>query len=266
MLNKVKSRFSGKKVIIALTAVVAMVSCKKEDVTTTAVTVAPTVTKSLAKFSRVYDNGTPETVNYTYDAQGRIATIKNDNRTETFDFVSATSLVVTERFNSNNNLATTKECTMNEKGYVTKIVVKNSVGTLQGTYDYNYNADGYSTNYKVTYPSGSTMEFVYVITDGNAVSSKLYYDNVLSNRDEITYDNTKTNKTQIGIAYYWPVPNLFGKCTKNMMAESKTYDAAGTLTWHTQSTYDMDAVGYPTKQTINFILQGKQGVNTFTYQ
>ena len=139
-------------------------------------------------------------------------------------------------------------------------------GTITFAYDYIYNADGYTTSQKGTYANGSTYEIVYIITNGNVVSSKLYYDNVLSSNNEFTYDNTKVNKTHFGIGCYWNVPNLFGKSSKNMMVESKNYNTSGTLTWHTQSTYDMDGDGYPVKQTTNYILQGKQGVNTFTYQ
>jgi hypothetical protein len=256
-----------KKVIIAFTAIIAMASCKKENVTPTPdPTPIPGATKNMTKFSRVFDNGTPDVYEYAYDAQGRVAAIKDADRTNTFDFVSAASLVVTERFNSDNSVAAIRECTMNEKGYVTKIVIKNAVGSLQGTNEYSYNAEGYVTNYKLTYLNGSTMEMVYVISDGNAVSLKQYDNNVLSSSAEFTYDNNRINKTGFGITYYWSVPNLFGKCSKNMQIENKAFNAAGTLNWHTQSSFEFDAAGYPTMQTINYPLLGKQGVNTFSYQ
>jgi hypothetical protein len=256
-----------KKVIIALIAIVAMASCKKENVTTVETpTPVPTVTKNLLKNVWVINNGTPETSIYTYNAQGKITELKEDTRTTTFNFVSATSLLTTELKNADNSVANTKECTLNDKGYLTKMVIKNPAGAVTLTYEYTYNTDGYMTNQKGTYANGSTLEFVYLITNGNMVSSKLYYDNILSNNTEYIYDNTKINKTQFGIGGYWNVPNLFGKSEKNIITESKTFNSSGTLTWHTQSTYEFDVDGYPTKQTVNYLLTGKQGVNTFTYQ
>jgi hypothetical protein len=254
-----------KKVFIALTAIIAMASCKKENVATV-VTPPVTSAKKLVKSTYVYDNATPETEIFNYDAQGRIATIKGDESTETFEFLSASSLVVTERFNNNNAVAAIRECSLNDKGYITKIVVKNSVGNISGTYDYIYNADGYMTNSKLTYPSGNTSETIYVISDGNMVSSKLYQNNVLSNNSQNTYDVTKVNKTGLSYANYWSLSNCFGKSAKNLMSESKSYNAANTLTWHVQFSYDIDADGFPIKLTSNYLLQNKAGVDTYVYQ
>lgn len=254
-----------KKMIIAALGIVMLASCKKEKVSPAAVPV-PAANKNLIKFTNVVDNGTPETETYTYDANGRIATLKDDDYMETFNFVSASSLVVEKRTNADNSLLNTKECTLNDKGYVTKIVIKNSVGTLQGTYDFSYNADGYMTAQKLTYPSGATVDQEYEISNGNTVSSKLYYDNVLNASRTITYDNTKTDKTQLGFAYYWQVPGLFGKGSKNLKSEFKQLNTSGTLTFHAQYSYELDAAGYPTKQINNYLLTGKQGVYTFIYQ
>jgi hypothetical protein len=258
-----------KKLIIALTAIVTMASCKKENVTTAAApdpTPIPGVTKTLVKTSYVYDNGAPDAQYYTYDAEGRIATIKDDTRTTTFNFISAASLVATERKNSDNSIISTKECTINEKGFVTKIINKSPGGALILTYDYTYTADGYVSATKITFASGSTTEDVYTIADGNVVASKRYYDNVLSSNSEYSYDNTKVNKTRMSLQSYWNVPGLFGKSSKNMWIEYKTINTSSTIIWHSQSTYEFDADGYPTKQTVNYVLQGKQGVDTFTYQ
>jgi YD repeat-containing protein len=258
-----------KKVIIALTAIIAMASCKKENVTTVVTPIpVPTVTKNLAKYTNSYDNATPETEIYTYDAQGRIAEIKKDDRTVTFNFVSATSLVETQRWNTNNNIIVTQEYSINDKGYVTKIIKKSPAGVPYFTLDYTYNADGYMTSQKGTYDNGSSFETVYVITDGNVVSSKNYTDNILTSDIIFSYDNTKMYKTGFNYNFggNWRVKNLFGRCSKNMLNEYKYFNASGTLTYHLQFAYELDTDGYTVKQTANYVLQGKQRVNTFSYQ
>jgi hypothetical protein len=258
-----------KKLIIALTAIVAMASCKKESITI-APTPEPTpivaVNKNMVKSVRVFDNGTPQTEDFNYDAQGKIVTLKNDNRTSFFNFVSASSLVVTEKNNADNSLYRTYESTLNDKGYVTKIVIKNAAGIFVYSYDFTYNAEGNIINQKSTYPNGSTIEEIYVIVDGNPISSKLYYDNVLSNSREYVYDATKVDKTKLSFTGYWSIPGLFGKSPKNLRLEFKDFNPSGTLTWHSKMSYDIDADGYPVKQTTDFILQGKLGVTTFSYQ
>jgi YD repeat-containing protein len=256
-----------KKVIIALTALVAMASCKKEDVTTAVTpTPVPSVTKNLVKYTNSYDNATPETEMYTYDAQGRIAEIKKDDRTVTFNFVSATSLAETQRWNTNNDIIVTQEYTINDKGYVTKIIKKSPAGIPYFTYDYTYNADGYMTSQKGTFDNGSNFETVYVINDGNVVSYKDYQDGILKGNVIYNYDNTKINKTGLSYSGYWNLKKLFGKSSKNMVSEYKYFNASGTLTYHLQFAYELDTDGYPVKQTANYVLQGKQRVNTFIYQ
>ncbi len=254
-----------KRVFIALTAVIVMASCKKESVTSV-INTTPTGTKKLAKTIDVYDNGIPEANTYTYDAQGRIAVIKEESRTYTFNFVSATTLLATEKKNLDNSLSQTYECTLNDKGYITKMLFKNPSGAVIYSYDYTYNADGNITSQKGTSPSGSNYETVYVLANGNLVSSKLYYDNVLSQNREHTYDINKINKAGIGYSFYWNVPNLFGKGSKNMLVEYKSFNTSNTLVWHAQFTYNMDADGYIVKQNTNYVMQGKQGVITYTFE
>jgi hypothetical protein len=253
-----------KKLIIALSAIIAMASCKKENVPDPAV---PAVNKMLAKVNYVYDNGTPETDDFTFGMDGKITSIKTNDRTHTFNFISAASLAVTERANSSNAIISTRQCDLNDKGFVTQIVVKNAAGVVSGTYNYTYNADGYQTGNKLTYPNGDTWEDVYTYTDGNIVSVKTYKNSVLNDYTDITYDNTKTNKTQLtNYADYWDLPNLFGKGAKYLKSEMKRYTASGVLTFHIQYTNELDADGYLLKQTNNYVLTGKQGIFTYTYK
>lgn len=250
-----------KNLFIALAAIIALASCKKENVSNPA-----TGSKTLSKTSYVYNGNTPETEEFTFGANGKIVSIKENDRTHTFNFVSATSLEVTERSNSNNSILNTRHCVLNDKGFVTQIVVKNANGTISGTYDYTYNAEGYQTGRQLTFPNGDIYNNEYSYADGNLISSKTYKNNVLNSYTNITYDNTKANKTRLNFwSSYWNVPGLFGKETKYLMSETKGYNNSNTLTSHDQYTYELDADGYPLKETRNYVLTGKLGVKSYTF-
>jgi Domain of unknown function (DUF4595) with porin-like fold len=257
-----------KKLLIVLSAATVFASCKKEDAIMPLTTVTPTstVTKKLTKNVYVYDTDAPQTAAYTYDAQGRVSVYKQQNSTTTFNYVSASLMIATDRSNTDNSVMGIRDCELNAMGYVTKILVKNLAGEITYTYQYTYNTDGYMTSRKGTYPNGSNHEIVYVISGGNAVSSKLYYENILDSHSEYTFDNTKFNKSDFTHGSYWYSHGLFGKRSKNLMSEIKTHNASGTLTWHALVTFEMDADGYPVKQTSVFPLQGKQAVDTYTYE
>lgn len=252
-----------KKVIIALTTIVTMVSCKKENVV---IPTNPAATKVLVKSNYVWDNGTPEINEFTYDTVGRISMQKNQTRTYTFNYVSATSLIVTEKKTIDNSLHQTQECTLNEKGYITKMIFKNPGGNVTYTYNYIYNSDGYVTRLEGVGTVGGGYEVDYTIVNGNAISSKNYNNGVLNYSGEYIYDNSKINKTTGGHAGYWPSPTLFGKRSKNLLIDYKAKNPAGAITWHTQYAYEMDATGYPAKLTTINVLDSKQGVETYIYQ
>jgi hypothetical protein len=175
--------------------------------------------------------------------------------------------VVTAKNNSDNSLYRTYECTLNDKGYVTKMIMKNPAGAVTYNYEYTYNADGYLIKQIGIFGNGSSdYEFEFTIVNGNAVAVKNSNGGVFNYRGEYTYDNSKLNKTPGGHGGYWQSYTLFGKISKNLVTEYKSFDASNTVTWHTKSTYDMDADGYPVKETTNNVLQGKQGVETYIYQ
>ena len=145
--------------------------------------------------------------------------------------------------------------------------MKNAAGALYYTYDFTYNTDGYLTNQKGSYAGGGTdYEQDYTIINGNAVSMRSYNNTGLSYTGEYTYDNGKLNKTPGGHGGYWQSYTLFGKRTKNLLKEYKSFNPSNILTFHAQYTYDMDADGYPVKQTTKDILRNEEGVDTFIYQ
>jgi Domain of unknown function (DUF4595) with porin-like fold len=252
-----------KNLFFVLGALVVLASCKKDSSENPA---TPGSTKKLVKATYVWDNGTPEIDEYTYDAQGRISTKKDETRTYTFNYVSASSLIVPVTKNSDNSLEQTLECTINDKGYVTKIAFRNLTGNVFYMYTYAYNADGYIIRVEAIPATGTGYEVDYTVVNGNVVSSIYYNGGVLNRSGHYTYDNSKINKAPGSIGGFWQVNGLFGKGPKNLISEYKTINPAGTLTWHSQLTYTVDANGYAVQVINKNVLQGKQGVDSYIYQ
>jgi hypothetical protein len=254
-----------KKIILVLSAAIFFASCKKDSSVVPDPT--PGVTKKLMKATYVYDNNAPEIDMYVYDGQGRLSVATEDTRNETFDYVSATSLIVTQRKNADNSLIQTKECTLNEKGYITKIVFKNPAGVHTYTYDYTYNPEEYMVKVKGSNPTNNSFyETEFTIIDGNMVSSKAYFDGVLTYNREYIVDPTRVNKGTYDYENYWDGTTMFGKKQKNLLKECKIFDMSGTLTWHTKNNYEVDGDGYPVKITTDYILHGTKSVETNIYQ
>lgn len=254
-----------KKLIIAVTVILAMASCKKENSMPNPVP-TPAVEKKLVRDAFGGINETPSITNYTYDAQGKISSIVNDSWTFTFDFATRNSLVITARKTADNSFQGTDECTLNDKGYVVKIVSRNKAGAVVRQTDYMYNTDGNIINKKWSDAAGNDIEHVYTVTNGNMVSYQTFSHGNPGWKYQYSYDNSKMNKAQ---AYYtgeWAVKNLFGKGSVNLVKEIKALDATGNVTWHTEYNFETDAEGYPVKEASKNVSSGLQFVKTYTFQ
>lgn len=146
------------------------------------------------------------------------------------------------------------------------MVFKNTAGATSHTYEFTYDTEGYLVNKKGITPTGTVTDLQYNIVNGNIVNTKTYHDGILSRTDEYTTDYTKANKIMQVPGAYWIGTSYFGKPLSNLWKEIKSTNAAGAVTWHTQINYEMDAAGYPVKTMTNFLLDGKQSVQTFNYQ
>jgi len=144
--------------------------------------------------------------------------------------------------------------------------MKNPAGAITFTYEYTYNVDGFMSAKKGIYPNGSNVEVIYTYADGNLVSYKLYYDNVLNSQVDYTYDKTKVDKMPMGSGGYWNVIQVWGKGSKNLVTEIKTRDTSGTVTWHRQMAFELDADGYTIKITGTDMFSGKKGIDIYTYK
>lgn len=250
-----------KKILFVLSAAIFFASCKKDS----SVNSFSGETKKLMKTTYVYDSYPAENTSFTYDAKGRVSVIAEDDYTESFNYISATSILVTERNNADNSVKRTKECTLNEKGYINQIIFRDPAGVQTYSYNYTYNAEGYIIK-QIGQGVGGNTEFEYTITNGDVVLAKLYYDGVLNYTGHYFVDENKLNKCQFGYGGYWSTTELFGKPSKHFLKEYKSINPSGTTTWHTKYDYEIDANGYPVKLTTDYILSGTKGIDTYTFQ
>ena len=270
MLNVIRAiRIAiGSIIVIAmgLTIVMGMASCSKGNALTPALaTQSPVIaTKKISQISYSYNGSASENESMTYDAQGRLATYIEDDRISSFAYTSGTKLEVTRRKKSDNSIDRIYDCTMNSQGAITEMLFKEN-NIIKYTYLFEYNSDGYLTKIKGINP-GYIYEEFFEIVDGNATSSKLYYDGVKSSNRQYFTDNTKPNKTFFNTWSYWPSATLFGKTSKYHLKEFKDFNMSNTLTWHSKYIIETDPHGYPVKITTDFILQGTKGITNYSFQ
>jgi len=269
MLNVIRAiRITiGSIILIAmgLTIVIGMASCSKENaLTSVPATQSPVIaTKKVSQISYSYNGTASENEIMTYDAQGRLSTYTEDDRTSSFAYSSATKLEVTRRKKSDNSIDRIYDCTLNPHGAITEMLFKEN-NVIKYTYLFEYNSDGYLTKIKGINP-GYTYEEYFEIVDGNVASSKLYYDGIQSSNRQYFPDNTKPNKTFFNTWSYWPSATLFGKTSKYHLKEFKDFNMSNTLTWHSKYIIETDPQGYPVKITADFILQGTKGITNYSF-
>jgi hypothetical protein len=264
--NNLKTHFMKQVFVVMLVAFI-FTACKKEKGITPEPIPPVATEKKLIKMQSNYSNGSAESENYSYDAQGRLSTTLNDSYREAFDYKSATQIIVTARKVSNNELISTKECTLDAAGRIVTIIMKSSAGAEIYRYDYTYNAEGYLVLEKGSKPGNpNEFRFEYNVVNGNIISAKGYFDNVLSENSDYKVDGAKLNKSQMSYSGYWYSNTLFGKPNKNLIVEYKNFNTAGTLKWHSQTNYELNSDGYPVKYTKSYPLTGFIENTTLTFE
>lgn len=241
-----------------------LASCKKDNVPGQPSPQEQATTKKISKSVYIYNNEPAEVEQLTYDAAGRPATYTNDSKKEVFDFKSPTKLLVTRYKLSDNSIESTIDCTLNDKGAITKMEFKNLAGTITYTYEFQYNAEGYTTSIK-GYNNSSSFEETIEVNNGNYTAAKRSYNGVLTYND-IYLRTSYTNTIPGGFFAYWPVNNLFGKASKNLCAETKSVKLNGDISNNNKYNYNRDASGTVLSYSIDFLTDGAKGNYAFTYE
>lgn len=251
------------RLAMAISIIIAVASCSKEK-TGNPTAPARQGNKKLVKTTYVYNNGSPEYQSFSYDGENRLSSYSNNNYSYNFTYTSSSLINVTRK--KNNSIDQHIECSLNSNGVITKMLYKDLAGTVTCIQEYEYNSDGYLIKEKGSYPGSYSYEESFIIENGNAISSKLYYDGILYNTRSYYYDMAKLNKTPFSHAGKWASDYLFGKPSKNIHTEYKDYDKNGVLAWHSRHSYVLDADGFIIKHTTDYVLQGTQSVMDCIFQ
>lgn len=248
---------------IVIAVALGIASCKKGTVYIP-VEKKPVAYKRITKSVETYSDGSKETYTLTYDAKGRPATYTSDTKKDVFNFQSPTMLLVSEYDLPGNLLSRTYECTLNELGAITQMIFKNTEGAITYTYTYTYNADGYMTGVKGS--SGTSFfEEAPEIKDGNYIASKTTFSGGTVYNKQFFFSNVP-NLQPGGFYHYWPLATLFGRPSKNLLVEAKTFQTNGNLYWHVQNHYTMSADGSVAKYTTDIVTSRETSVVELEYE
>jgi hypothetical protein len=253
-----------KKLFPVLTVIMLLTSCskKKDD------TPAPqaTLSKNLVKYTNAYESYPLEVTTITYDAGGKMKTFTDDNDIYIFDYSNPSMLMATRKNANDGAVNMLFECPLNSNGTISKIQLKNPVtGSVDYTYEYSYNAEGYLVGLK-GYNNTSSFESIIVVVNGNRVSAKHFTNGTLSQNHQFTPDLTLEVKGATGSRGYWPSKTWFGKALKNHIKELKTFKVDGTLYWHEKHKNTVDANGYLVKAEIEYPLDNTKAVRQYTFE
>ncbi|HRF17242.1 MAG TPA: hypothetical protein PK977_03705 [Chitinophagaceae bacterium] len=90
-----------KKLILAIMSAAIFASCSKEK---TSVLSQPAQEKKLKRTERVYNGGTPETTDFTYDSQGRLLTEITNDYLYKYSYPGSNQIIVTKNDKTTNTI------------------------------------------------------------------------------------------------------------------------------------------------------------------
>lgn len=182
-------------------------------------------------------------VSYTYDASGRLSKYEHLGGTKrTYDYQPG--LVVEKYYNAVGNLASTKNLELDASGYVNHVSDPNFPGTPTVRV---YNADHQLVkDISVTGIYTNSMDYFY--SNGNCDSMRYSTNGVWNQTIKWTYYTDKANSlsNQSGGQSYW------GVSSKNLMKSEQYFYSDGTSGDKSNYTYEFDAIGNATKQTVAY--------------
>ena len=252
-----------KTIIAALLVIVAASSCKKEN------TPAPPVSSS-PKVSKVDIVGSTWSTSYSYNAQGRLAEVKDNSFTSKYDYSNGTPVIsvyknstgiinskISQVALSSNKISEYTYHAYNEQGQP-----YNGENT-----NFQYDANGFQINKNY---SGS--EYITEVTNGNMTKQTVRNSGTVARTTTFEFYADKPNKFNLNLQEAWYdnyiVDNtLFGNKNTNLFKRITIQSA--TRTEVIDFTYVTNADNYVTEQTTSSSVNGAAPTaytTKFTYQ
>ena len=251
-----------KKVVIVLSALVMLASCKKDK------NVQPNPVNGNKKLVKV----TQPSYNFEelieYDAMGRVTKadeVYDDLHTFTYGVNSFTMKAI--RKPENNRVVADLSGTLDAKGRmvtVTGLQQYNQNSPQNVTFNYEYNADGYLVKLTKDFSTNADLKYEFSYTNGDLTESKYFENGVYKHSIFYEYYLDKPEKTELTQFYSLSpqVTMLEGKPNAHLTKTAHLVYANNTQGWTYAYSYEFDAEGYPVKTLINY---GNTSWETFFY-
>lgn len=240
-------------------------SCKKEKMETPPVDTTP-------KLARIDYEGSTNSSHYSYNAEGRLAEVKDDYFTLKYEYPNGIPVLTSYKTQTGTKVSTLSGLTLTG-GKVNRLdyILFNALGQPYNPdpYTFEYDANGFQTK-----KTGSGYESVIEVTNGNMTKKITRAINTGIVTQTYTYEfyTDKPNKFNINYFEQWydnyPADkSIFGTRNTNLIKRMTYVTSSGTEI--TDFTYVTNADGYLTGMTTSWSRNGGTPVvsNTrFTYQ
>lgn len=250
-----------KSLVTAAVIALLAVSCKKQsDIQTPQVNAR----KNFTEWMDYYENNLDDLIKLKYDNAGRVIEMAGMYSSKTFEYLSATQLIVTDKKKSDNSIVGISEATLNANGAIKLIVRKDQAGVVLDSTSISYNSEGYLIKFINKSPAAS-YGHEYVIENGKIKSGKLFNNGVQTGTEVYKLDESNENRQSFTAWDWWPLPNFFGRPLRFLPSELIQYHNSGEIRYHTKSNYERDAEGNVLKKSTDYISDGTQGVQLYKY-
>jgi hypothetical protein len=220
--------------IILCSLISVSVSCKK-----TAVEPVDFACDKTAKITRQSFGDIGMIISYENGKIAKVVRADGKGLVENYSYKSPTELVITRNF-SDGGVANTFKTTLNDKGYILKLMQEGSAGYIN---TFTYDTDGFLKTSGYVYANDAKLNSnsTYTYTNGNLTQVKNMSGNVLNYTVDYTYYEDKLNKADlIGNQNQ---PDMYGRIAKNLVKTIK-YTYADKKTELSEYTYEQNANGF----------------------
>lgn len=249
-----------KKIFLALSIMAGSASCTKEKMDTS---LPVSTEKKLVQVNNLTNTSDKRT--NTYDSQGRLTKVQSLTHVWVFEYLSS-KLMIIDKDAVTGDLLSTTEHTLDAAGKTISLTMKNGLGAVTYSQNFEYDENGYLIKEKTVYTNGEIQENFYTISGGNVIKQIYKKNGVVGDVTDYTYDLSISSKIYSTMGSSWQIKNLYGKGFANEMKGFKRYDGAGVLVFQKVCSHVLDAQGYLVKLTNFFPISNLTYEYEYVYQ
>lgn len=242
-----------KFIVSSLIVMLAASSCKKES------TPAPVVLTT-PKISKIDVVGSTWSTSYSYNAQGRLAEVKDNSFTSKYEYATGTPVITTyyTATGIKSNILSEMVLNSSNRALQFKYTWFDALGQPNGSYPINYEYEANGFQVKKSYPG---FDYITELTNGNMTKLSIRNSTTGAVERTLTFEfyADKLDKLNLNIFEAWYDNIIIDKSltgTKNTNLFKKITYQSATRTEVTDFTYVTNADGLLTEYTTNWSLNG----------